>query len=71
MVVPRVAGSERFHHDLIEAPVVTLSSGKFNAIEEFNRPAESRTYRMMCHVRYHTPEEEIAWFFFFLFVPHF
>jgi NAD+ synthase (glutamine-hydrolysing) len=48
----QAAGSERYHR--IEAPVA-LSSGKFNTIEELNRPAD-----LPNDVRYHTPEEEIA-----------
>ena len=49
----QAAGSERYHR--IEAPIA-LSSGKFDVIEELNRPS-ARPYE----VRYHTPEEEIAW----------
>jgi NAD+ synthase (glutamine-hydrolysing) len=48
----QAAGAERYHR--IEAPIA-LSGGKFNAIEEFNRPAT-----LSNEVRYHTPEEEIA-----------
>lgn len=47
----QAAGSERYHR--IEAPIA-LSSGKFDVIEELNRPAASPN-----EVRYHTPEEEI------------
>ena len=49
----QAAGSERYHR--IEAPIA-LSSGKFDVIEELNRPAAPTD-----EVRYHTPEEEIAW----------
>jgi NAD+ synthase (glutamine-hydrolysing) len=49
----QAAGAERYHR--IEAPIA-LSSGKFDAIEELNRPL-ARPYE----VRYHTPEEEIAY----------
>src|SRR5712671_565998 len=48
----QAAGAERYHR--IEAPIA-LSSGKFDAIEERNRPAMRKD-----EVRYHTPEEEIA-----------
>jgi NAD+ synthase (glutamine-hydrolysing) len=48
----QAAGAERYHR--IEAPIA-LSSGKFDVIEELNRPS-TRPYE----VRYHTPEEEIA-----------
>ena len=48
----QAAGAERYHR--IEAPIA-LSSGKFDAIEELNRPS-AQPYE----VRYHTPEEEIA-----------
>ncbi|KAN0113835.1 glutamine-dependent NAD synthetase [Russula decolorans] len=48
----QAAGAERYHR--IEAPIA-LSGGKFNAIEELNRPAA-----LSNEVRYHTPEEEIA-----------
>ena len=48
----QAAGSERYHR--IEAPIA-LSSGKFDPIEELNRPSA-----LPYEVRYHTPEEEIA-----------
>ncbi|KAI9509770.1 NAD+ synthase [Russula earlei] len=48
----QAAGAERYHR--IEAPIA-LSSGKFDAIEELNRPAVPPN-----EVRYHAPEEEIA-----------
>lgn len=48
----QAASAERYHR--IEAPVA-LSSGKFDEIEELNRPAV-----LPNEVRYHTPEEEIA-----------
>jgi NAD+ synthase (glutamine-hydrolysing) len=48
----QAAGAERYHR--IEAPIA-LSGGKFNVIEELNRPAA-----LSNEVRYHTPEEEIA-----------
>ncbi|KAF8265066.1 glutamine-dependent NAD synthetase with GAT domain-containing protein [Lactarius quietus] len=48
----QAAGAERYHR--IEAPIA-LSSGKFDIIEELNRPS-ARPYE----VRYHIPEEEIA-----------
>ena len=48
----QAAGAERYHR--IEASIA-LSSGKFDAIDELNRPA-ARPYE----VRYHVPEEEIA-----------
>jgi NAD+ synthase (glutamine-hydrolysing) len=49
----QAASSERYHR--IEAPIA-LSSGKFDVIEELNRPAAPPN-----EVRYHTPEEEISW----------
>jgi NAD+ synthase (glutamine-hydrolysing) len=49
----QAAGAERYHR--IEAPIA-LSSGKFDVIEELNRPVVPPN-----EVRYHTPEEEIAW----------
>jgi NAD+ synthase (glutamine-hydrolysing) len=52
----QAAGAERYHR--IEAPIA-LSGGKFNVIEELNRPAA-----LSNEVRYHTPEEEIAWVLF-------
>ncbi len=48
----QAASAERYHR--IEAPIA-LSGGKFNDIEELNRPAA-----LPNEVRYHTPEEEIA-----------
>ncbi|KAH9967593.1 glutamine-dependent NAD synthetase with GAT domain-containing protein [Russula dissimulans] len=48
----QAAGAERYHR--IEAPIA-LSSGKFEAIEERNRPVVRAD-----EVRYHTPEEEVA-----------
>ncbi|KAH8997827.1 glutamine-dependent NAD synthetase with GAT domain-containing protein [Lactarius hatsudake] len=48
----QAAAAERYHR--IEAPIA-LSSGKFDVIEDLNRPA-ARSYE----VRYHAPEEEIA-----------
>jgi NAD+ synthase (glutamine-hydrolysing) len=48
----QAASAERYHR--IEAPIA-LSGGKFNVIEELNRPAA-----LSNEVRYHTPEEEIA-----------
>ena len=48
----QAAGAERYHR--IEAPIA-LSSGKFEEIQELNRPAV-----LPDGVRYHTPEEEIA-----------
>ncbi|KAH8986847.1 glutamine-dependent NAD synthetase with GAT domain-containing protein [Lactarius akahatsu] len=48
----QAAAAERYHR--IEAPIA-LSSGKFDVIEELNRPA-AQSYE----VRYHSPEEEIA-----------
>ena len=48
----QAVGAEHYH--CIEAPIA-LSSGKFNVIEELNRPAARPN-----EVRYHTPEEEIA-----------
>ena len=48
----QAAGAERYHR--IEASIA-LSGGKFDVIEELNRPS-TRPYE----VRYHTPEEEIA-----------
>jgi len=48
----QAAGAERYH--CIEAPIA-LSSGKFNVIEELNRPAARPN-----EVRYHMLEEEIA-----------
>lgn len=48
----QAAGAERYHR--IEAPFA-LSSGKFDEIEELNRPAVQPN-----EVKYHTPEEEIA-----------